>query len=533
MSPLKLLPLFSAALAAAILVSGCSKGSFNQPVGQGQPGVFRYAIATNPTSLDPAIVQDIDTGGLIQNVYEPLVTYDEHNEIAPLLAESWKVENGGRTYVFKIRADAKFHNGRAVTSEDFKWTFERNLDPKLNSPTAAGYLADIVGVADRVAGKTTTVSGIETPDPQTLKITIDQPRAYFLGKLTYPCAYVLAKEAIKGKEIHDLSECIGTGPYKFEKFVPEQEVDLVANKDYYLGAPSIERIMRPVIKDAATRLNKYRNGEADLLTLERQDLAAAAADPKLKADLHVVPRPAIYYIGLNQIKYPPFKDVRVRRAFIMAIDRTKIAKELVGLPEAKGFIAPGIKGYREDLAGTPFDPAGAKKLLAEAGYPGGKGLPPLTISYRDGRPDSETLAVAAVTDLRENLGFSVDAKKMEWRSMLEARNKAALPFYGASWYADYLDPQNFLSFLLASTADQNHDGYSNPEFDRLCAEADTSLDEAKREELYHQAEDLLIKDAARIPVYFGQDNILISPRVEGVRTNLFGQMPDTTVKIKG
>lgn len=512
-------------------MAGCHKGNFSKQAAAGAAGTLRYAIATNPTTLDPGLVADVDTSDLLQNVYEGLVAYGEDNKLHPRLAANWNVTNGGRTYVFHLRKNVKFHDGHEMHAADFKWTFERNCGHDFTSSTAKNYLADIVGVNDCLDGKTTTISGIEAPDDYTLRITLDKPRPYFLGKLTYPCAFVLEKGVAPAKEIASVAESVGTGPFKLDRIVSNQEVDLAANPDYYGGAPKIQRIQRPVIQDAATRLNKFKNGELDLLTLERQDIPAVEGDPRLKAQLRTLPRPAIYYLGINQTQYPPFKDVRVRRAFAMAFDRAKFATDVIHLPEAKGLIPPGIVGYRPHLAGIPFDPAQAKELLKQAGYPDGKGLPPLQLAYRDGRPDSELLAVSAITDLQQNLNVKIDGHKMEFRSLLDARAKKQLAFIGLSWYADYLDPENFLSLLLMTDSGENRDGYSNPDFDRLCAQADTSLNDAQRIALYQKAEDVALADVARIPVYFGQDMMLVSPRVKGLRTNLFGQMPNTIVGV--
>jgi len=515
-----------------VFLTGCGKGkSGAEETAAGGKTVFRTAMHTAPTSLDPALIQDVDTGELIQNVYEGLVSYDENNKLVPQLAESWTVEGGGKSFIFKLRANAKFHNGTPVTAEDVKFSLERNSDPAVKSPTASSYLSDIEGFAAHFNGKAKDLPGVMVIDPATVKITLDKPRPYFLGKLTYPCAFILSKDVAKRTEITAVADTIGTGPFKLAEYAPDQQLVLLANPDYYLGKPLVDELIRPVIKDAATRLNQYKDGSLDLLTIERQDLDAVNADPVLKAEMVNVPRPAIYYLGMNQDMYAPFKDVRVRRAFAMAIDRTRIATDIIKLPEAKGFLPPGITGARPDLAGIPFDPATARKLLAEAGFPNGKGLPALTITYRDGRPDSALLAVSAITDLKKNLNVDVSPKTMEWRAFLEARNAKKLQFVGLSWYADYLDPQNFLSFLLRTGATENRDGYSNPAFDKLVDEADTISDEARRTELYQQAEDLLIEDVARIPAYFGQDVILVKKKVSGVRSNLFGQMPHLKVKV--
>ncbi|RYG49110.1 peptide ABC transporter substrate-binding protein [bacterium] len=517
-------------LAIVVFAAGCGKGNFSAKTNAAAGSTLRVAIHTQPTTLDPALVQDVDTGDLIQNVYEGLVAYGEDNKIKPMLAESWTTEDGGKTYVFKIR-NAKFHNGRAITAGDFVWTFNRNADPKLKSPITLGYLGDIVGMKERVDGKAKDIRGVSAPDDRTLRITLDKPRPYFLGKLTYPCGFLLAKEAASAGEINSPETSIGTGPFKLAAYVPAQQVELKSFADYWDGAPKIERYVRPVIQDAQARLVKFRNGELDMLTLERQDLAAVEGDEKLKPQLKAQPRPAIYYLGLNQNAYAPFKDKRVRRAFAMAVDRKKIADDLVGLPLAGGLVPVGVPGSRKDLPAIPYDPEGARAMLAEAGFAGGKGLPALTIHYREGRPDSQLLAVAAAQDLEKNLGLKVQPRSMEWRSFLEARNKEELPFYGASWYGDYLDPQNFLSFLLRTGANENHDGYSNPAFDELVDQADTMPDGPDRLAVYQAAETLLLEDTARIPVYMGLDMILVSPRLQGLRYNLLGTMPMAKVTL--
>ncbi len=488
---------------------------------------------SSPSTLDPAIVQDIDAGDLLGNVFEGLVRYDEENHVVPQLAESWKLENGGKTYVFTLRSNAKFHNGRAVSAEDVKWSLERATAKDFPSPTAQEYLTDIVGVNERNKGLASEIVGIKVINPNHVSITIDKPRAYFLGKLTYPCADVLAKEATGAGQITSITQAVGTGPFKFGSYAPDQKITLVANKDYYLGAPLIDGVERPIVKDASTRINLFRGGNLDFLSLERQDVEGVEKDPTLKSQEQFSPRAAIYYMGLNEVAYPPFANKKVRQAFVMAVDRTKIATQLLNnMPVANGFLAPGIEGYRADLKGTPYDVEGAKRLLSEAGFPNGKGLPDLTLCYRDQKPDIRIVCEAIAEMLKTNLGAPVRLRSMEWGSLLKARNSKKLQMVAASWYADYLDAQNFLSFLLTSTASGNYDSYSNPEFDRLCEQADAESNSAKRSELYQKAEDILISDAARMPLYFDREVSLVSPRVQGLRKNLFGLLPQTKMQLK-
>lgn len=517
---------------ACFAFAGCSPQRFGSK-SPNATSALRYAINNNPTTLDPGLVQDIDTSDLILHVYEGLVSYNEHNALEPQLAENWTIENGGRTYVFHLRKGVKFHDGHPLTARDVKWSWERNLDRGLKSATARNYLAPIVGVAECAAGKTPTISGVVVLNDRTLTVTTDKPRPYFLGLLTYPTAFVLEKGVAPAHgPITEVRQAVGTGPFKLESFIPEQIVTLTAFSDYYLGAPKIARIERPVIKDAATRLNKFRNGELDFEGLGRQDILAAEKDPALKAQLHYLDRPAVNYLGLNPETYAPFKDVRVRRAFAMAIDKTDIVNTVLGGNNrvANGLLPPGIPGYREHPAALAFDPAAARALLAQAGFRG-PDMPPLTLIIRAQTPDAELVAETVQDQLKSNLGVAIKVQQMEWQTLLDKRNKRQLQMTFLSWYADYLDAQNFLSLLLASTAPLNTWGYANPEFDRLCAAADMSFDEPLRERLYASAEDIMLQDAPWIPLFFVRDGELVSPRVHGMRTSLFGHLPHLTTTL--
>lgn len=528
--------------AISIALIGCGSGSgsggggFSSRGGEGKAGVFRYPLPTNPTSLDPGKVQDGDTIDVCQQVFEGLVKWGEDNTVQPNLAEKWEIKDGGKTYVFSLKKGVKFHNGREMKAADFKWCWERVGTRAFGSTTAETYMSDIVGIKEKLAGTANEISGAKVIDDYTFQVTIDKPRPYFLGKLTYACAYVYAKEALPdgAKEMATIEQMVGTGPFKFESFKPEEIVVLAANKDYHGGAPALEKIERPVIKDAQSRLNKFKTGETDLVTLERADLAAIEKDPALKAQLKTFDRPAMYYVGLNTDVIPALKDRRVRQAIGMALDRDKIVNDILGgvNRRADSILPPSVFGFRESTNYLKFDLAKAKALLAEAGFPEGKGFPAVQFSYRDGRPDVELVAQAVQQQLKQNLGIEFQPRKVEWGAYLKEHNSRKLPAFHMRWAADYLDAENFLSQLLASYGNENKVNYKNAEYDKLCAEADGILDEAKRKELYGKAEDIVLQDAPFIPIYFQKDAELISSRVSGMRESAFGHLPHTTTAVK-
>lgn len=525
--------------AVALMTVGCNSGGggfSSRSSGSDGGKIFRYPMVTNPTSLDPHMVEDGDTIDGIQQVFETLVKWDENSKVVPNLCESWSIGDDQVTYTFILKKGVKFHSGREMKAADVKWSFERAATPALASPTTTTYLSDILGVNDMYNGKATEISGIKVIDDYTLAITIDKPRAYFVSKLTYLTAAVVDKDKVPAdKPISSPDQMVGTGPFTCSEFTPELKISFKAFKDYHGGAPKIDGIERPVIKDPVTRLNKYKSGEIDLVQLERQDVAALQKDEKFKDHLKLFPRPALWYLAMNPLVYKEFQDKRVRQAFAMAIDRQRIVDELLGgINEiGTGIMPPAVLGHRKDAKVLPYDVAKAKALLAEAGYgPGGKQLPTFQLTFREQRPDIQIVAEAIATMLRENLGVKVELRNMEWGAYLAKHNKKEHGFYHMRWAADYLDAENFLSTLLATYGQQNKVGYSNPEFDKLCAEADGILDEARRLELYAKAEDLVLSDAPFVPIYFQRDAELINPRVQGLRESVFGHLPHTTVEMK-
>ena len=529
-----------AAGAVVLVLAGCGSkgGGFSSREAKGtSANVFRYPIVTVPTTLDPGKTQDGDTLDVVQQVFEGLVKWNEKNEVAPNLAERWDVSPDGTVYTFHLKPGVKFTNGREVTADDFKWSIERTCNPKFNSPTASNYLADIVGAKDRIAGKAPEVSGVKALDPKTLRITIDKPRPYFLGKMTYACSYVVAKEALGNEPTTDMTrieQMVGTGPFRYTKIDLNDTVAMAANAGYHGGKPPIDGIERPIVKDAQTRLNLYKNGSVDLVQLERQDLKALQADPALKDQLHFYNRPSVWYVGLQTKIVPQFGDVRVRQAFAMAIDRKTIVDGILGGANtiADGIVPPGVFGHQDDAKTMPYDLSRARQLLASAGYPNGKGFPTIEMSYRENRPDIELVAQAVQQQLKAGLGVNLALQKREWGSYLAKNNAHALPMFHMRWAADYLDAENFLSILLASYGPENKIDYRNPEYDALCRRADTSLDPEERKRLYNQAENIALSDAAFIPIYFQRDAELIRPNVKGLRESVFGHLPHTQVSLK-
>ncbi len=480
------------------------------------------------------MVEDGDTIDMIQQVFEGPVMWNERNEVVPNLADKIDVSADGLTYSFHVKPGVKFHNGRELKASDFEYSLTRALLPGTRSPTCQTYLYDIVGAPDVFTGKTKKLEGVKVIDDSSFQIKIDKRRPYFLMKLTYPTGFVVCREEVEknGGRV-DENAMVGTGPFKLEAYQAGYSVRLTANTDYHRGRPLLDGILRPVMADSNTRQTNYESGELDYVDVQLAELPRIQEDATLSKELKQFDRANIWYLALNQQAFPPFKDKRVRQAFAHAINKDELMRlALRGMAKrAEGIVPPGVPGRDPDFKGLAYDPAKAKQLLAEANYPGGKGFPKLTIKYRQGYKYIEDGALAIRNDLKQNLGIEVAVTQVEWAMFLKQRENGTMPCYHLRWAADYLDPQNFLSVMLRTGAKENSIGYSNPEFDRLCDEADIESDAAKRAELYRQAEKIAVDDAPWVAIYHKPDVELHKPYVKGIRESMMGHLPHTTTSI--
>ncbi len=541
--PRILLPL--ASLTLLPLLAGCghkggtaSRGFFGGGASNGN--VLRVAMRTAPITFDPAMCQDVESGQMLSQAYEGLVQYDTQNKVVPCLAEKWEVSADGRTYTFHLRPNVKFQNGMSVTADDVAFSLRRTLDPKLASPVAKQYLGDIVGALDVYSGKSMDLTGVKVLDPQTLTVTLTQPKAYWLATLTYPTDWIVCKAIAEKRGTQPLTAAdseagAGSGAFKITRFLPDQEVDMDANPAYWGGAPPIAGQVQKIILDAGTRHQEFVRGDIDLMRGGQVgDVVADRRDPQLKNSVKLWPRAGVYYFALNETAYPPFQDPRVRTAFAYATDKQKIVK--VGTadiyPVAPDLLPRGIPGGDPTYTGLPYDLAKAKTLLASAGYPNGRGLPPLEIYCQEKEPLSAKTA-DLLRQMYTELGVTVHIRQLEFGSLIAAENKNTVaPGFVLGWYADYLDPQDFYSLLLTTHSPENHTGYSNPQVDALCAEADTTRDPAKRAALYGQVARIVGASPARIALYYGVDPELVSPRVQGLDDCLMGHLPYKHVALK-
>jgi ABC-type transport system substrate-binding protein len=471
-----------------------------------------------PPTLDPALTGDAESAVYVAEIFSGLVMLDSNLKVAPDIAEKWEISDDRKVYTFYLRKEAKFHDGRPVTAQDFKYSIERAANPATTSATADTYLGDIVGVRDKLNRKAGSVSGVKVIDDYTLQITIDAPKAYFLAKMTFPTAYVVDKNNVErgGRTWTDKPN--GTGPFKLKEYVRGQRLILVKNENYYLAPkPQVDEV--EFILGGGSAMTMYENGDLDSTPVGRTDLERVT-DPTspLNKELFIGPELSTFFIVFNTRK-PPFDDLKVRQAFALAIDRQKIADVVLRKMHvpANSILPPGMPGYVEPQTKLQYDPAQAKQLLAQSKYAGK--LPDITwtTTGAGGATPDEIQAMTAM--LKENLGVSVSIQQTDWATFIgQLNDPMSNPYqiFDIGWIADYADPQNFLDILFHTGSTQNWAAYSNPEVDKLLDQAGLEKDTAARFKLYQQAEQMILSDYPVVPRWYPRQYWLTKPYVKGM-----------------
>jgi len=511
--------LVSAILLCSLLVGGC-QCERETPLPPSGEGVLNlYGI--DPYTLDPAVSSEMTSHEYIMQLFSGLVRLDDNLEPASDIAQKWQVSGDGRTYTFYLRQDVKFHDGREVRAEDFKYSWERACDPETRSLTAATYLGDIVGVREVLSGQTKEISGVRVVDDYTLEVTIDAPKSYFLSKLTYPTAFVVDKaNAESGREWWRSPN--GTGPFKLKQWEEGNLLVLERNELYYRGAAQVNLVVFQLW--GGVPMNMYETGEIDVTDVYISYIEKVTDETgPFYLDLMVVPELSFFYIGFDTTQ-PPFDDVNIRRAFSQAIDKDKLVSLVFKgmMQPAGGILPPGMPGYNEALLGLGYDIEGAKELIARSSYGDVSQLPPITITTIGWGGLISPELEAIVHQWRENLGVEVTVRQLEPERFLYHLKEEKDEMFYAGWIADYPHPQDFLDVLFHSGTDNNYGEYSNLEVDDLLERAGVEQDSALSLTLYQQAEQLLVEDAACLPLWFGQNYVLIKPYVGGYKLNPSG-----------
>jgi ABC-type transport system substrate-binding protein len=471
----------------------------------------------DPLFLDPAVAQDAGSAAYIVEIFSGLVRFDKDLNLQPDLAEAIPdpVDNadGARTYTFTLRRNATFQDGRPVLASDVKYSIERALAPETASVVAENFLGDIVGAKDVARGRATEVSGLKAIDDQTIEITIDAPKPYFLYKLTYPTAFVVDQRQIESNPRRWTQKPNGTGPYKLKEWRLGERLVLEAYENHYLGAPKLKTITFEL--SGGSGLVAYQDGAIDITGVGLDDLETIQ-DPsnQLNSEYTQTPRQSLSYIGFNT-NTPPFDDANVRQAFALSVDRKKIAEVILknAIPVANGILMPGLPGYTTDDKTYPYDPERAKQLLSESKYAGN--MPEITLAESGAGATAGPATEAIVQSWKDNLGVNVTIQQAEAGTFFSDIDQGRYQMFFLGWIMDYPDPEDILDILFYSKSRQNGARYQNPEIDALLESARTEADTEQRLATYQEVERRLLQDAVWMPMFYDVTNALVKPYVQG------------------
>ncbi len=497
--------LMLATIAAAFAVAALPAAAQTVKPGGAMTVTYKDDIST----LDPAIGYDWQNWSMIKALFDGLMDYKPGTtELRPDLAESYTVSPDGLVYTFKLRKGVKFHNGRTLTSADIKYSIERSVDPVTQSP-GQGFFLSIKGFADMAAGKAKWLSGITTPDDDTVVIELSRPDATFLQVLAINFAFAVPKEVV-AKYGQDFGRHpVGTGAYEMAEWTLGQRVVFEKNPDYFRpGVPYLDKITFEVGQDPMVALLRLQRGEVDVLgdSIPSAQFLKVKNDPANK-DL-IVEGGLLHtgYITMNVTK-PPFDNVLVRRAVNMAINKERVLR----IVNNRGVVAnqplpPAMPGYDPGYKGYPYDPTKAKALLAEAGY--GNGF--TTQIYVMNTNPNPRIAQSIQRDLAE-IGITAEVKSLAQSVVIAAGGDGTAPMIwsgGMAWIADYPDPSNFYGPILgcggAVRGGWNWSKYCNKDIEALAAKADAMADPSQAAARIDQWRSIFVKimdDAPWVPVF--------------------------------
>ena len=510
---------------------------------------FTVQIGPNPETLDPALNASIDGGNTLLTIEEPLLIVDENNEVQPGQAESYEVSDDGLVWTFHLRDGLKWSDGSDLTAADFEYSFKRLASPDTAAPYAETVVGMIDGYEDAIGNPDADGNTTTDPDWDALNVVASEDGKDLTITLSYPCSYFdklaafVATAPVQQATVETNGDAwctepdtfVCNGPYMITDWTPSERIVLSKNPNYVGGWDSSKIVSDTItlllLEDSSAAYAAYNSGEAQLIKDVPTDEIPSLTRAEDGGDFYLDEIMGTYYISLNDQK-EPFTDPNVRKALSLAIDRDYVANTIMqGIyTPATALVGPGIvdnEGYFMDNAngGEPYisddydaNLEEAKQLLADAGYPDGEGFP--TIEYSANDAGYHIPVAEYVQQAWGELGITVNINKVEWASFLPMRRAGDYDVSRNGWVMDYNDPSNMIE-LFYSTNGNNDGKYNNPEFD-AAIDASKVADKSVHFQKLHEAEDILMEDAAAIPVAYYTDFWLQSPSLKGTWHSPYG-----------
>lgn len=502
---------------------------------------LRTVVGTEPPTLDPALVTDTTSNFFVHQMFVGLAGFDQEANVVPELATEWDVSDDGLVWTFKLRDDIQWvHRDpstgeitvqRPVNAEDVVYAVRRLLDPNTASDYAYIFYpikgAEALNTGDPAAEDFETLInelGVEAVDNTTVQFTLEQPAAYFPSIAALSNLYPVPAEVIDeyGDNWTEAGLIWTNGPYTLQEWSHGASI-MIEKNPYWVEADEvqIELFGGPIIQEESTAMAMYENNEIDLMSSPPgwppplPDMDRIKADPQLSQELFIAPQLCTYFYGFVMTK-PPFDDVRVRRAFSMAIDRQSLIDNVVKGDQiaAHSFAPPGIFGNVADnfeIGAELISDYGdrmteAQALLAEAGYPDGAGID-ITLGHNTSEAHAQIAQAIQAMWQEAFPQAQITIENQEWAVYLktllpDAPDEDKPEVFRNGWCADYPDNNNYLNDVYNSKSAQNYSKFNNPEYDALVESAAVETDPDKRLEMYQQAESILVEEAAIAPIYY-------------------------------
>ncbi|MBL1161231.1 MAG: ABC transporter substrate-binding protein [Chlorobi bacterium] len=560
-------------MCTALGFSACTKqgsmiGTFRPAAGGKQyGGVYRLNEVGEMSSLDPVLINDVTSSHVASNIYDKLVGLNSRLELVPELATSWSVSADGCTYTYHLRTNARFHDnpcfpdgkGRMLTAHDVEYSLNRVCDIRTGTKNFDYFRDKVLGATEyfnaTVKGHDTGtepalpgVRGFAAVDDSTFTITLTRAIAPFENYLALSSMAIHPREAVEyyGKDF--FKNPVGTGPFMFVRWEPDRQLVLRRNPYYWdtdeagNRLPFLDEVRFSFMKDDKLQLLEFAAGNLEESYRIPNEFFADVVDenkrPKGRYSrftlLHTPAMSTQYYGFLTTD--PLFKDVRIRKALNMAVDRRRIIKYVLhgqaAGPAEHGLVPSSMPGYPyKKVQGYSFNPAAARELLAEAGYPNGKGLGPITLQLNSGGGRNVQIAEAIQSMLKENLNITVHLEQVEFAQHLKKIDQGQASFFRLGWVADFPDPETFLNLFYGKLVPKgtgispiNSTRFVNSEFDRIYEQALVTQNREQRMDLYRQAEQVAINNAPMLLIMHDEDYRFLQPYVRDYANNAMDKL---------
>ncbi|MAL25627.1 MAG: ABC transporter substrate-binding protein [Croceicoccus sp.] len=503
-------------------------------------GILLWGNGSEPKGLDPHLVTGVPENKIISSLLEGLIAYHPTDDLQPEpgMAERWESNEDFSQWTFHLR-DAQWSNGDPVRASDFVYSWERMLTPSLGAEYAE-MLYILKGAEDFHQGRTTDFStvGVKALDDKTLQVTLEGPAPFFLNMLKHYSWYPVNPRVVEAhggmtdrqSSWSTLENYVGNGPFVLDDWVTNQIIKVRKSPTYWdRDRVKLNGVNFYPVENVTTEETMFRGGRLHLTNTVTPDKIPIFLE-KMPQEMKIEPYMGVYFYRIN-VTRKPFDDVRVRKALAYSIDKKLLVDKVTkgGQIPATGFVPPGLKGYETSDA-AEFQPELARRLLAEAGYPGGRGFPDVEILINTSEAHRK-IAEALQAMWRKELDVNIGIYNQEWKVYLDSQSNLDYDLVRAGWIADYAYPNTFLDIF--TTGNGNNDtGWSNQRYDTLIGRARTAQTDEQRMAILQEAEQVLMEDMPIIPIYWYTRTYLKSTLIEGWHPKALDNHPIKYVSLK-